>query len=81
MDESGVSCYKAAKSKLHKQKLDNEPAFKEYNTAYKRHYAQIKSGFMSEKAFKSWQFEAKTKLDQVRKGELDFLIFHEWLKK
>ena len=81
IDESGVSCYKAAKSKLHKQKLDNEPAFKEYNTAYKRHYAQIKSGFMSKKAFKSWQFEAKTKLAQVRNGELDFLIFHEWLKK
>ena len=81
IDESGGSCSEAAKTKLHKQKLDNDPAFKAYNTAYKTHYARIKSGFMSKKAFKSWQFEAKTKLDQVRNGELDFLIFQEWLKK
>lgn len=81
INESGVSCSKAAKTKLHKQKLDNEPAFKAYNTAYKTHYARIKSGYISVKEFNSWQLEAKTKLDQVRKGELEISIFQEWLKK
>ena len=81
INQSGVRCSITAKNKQHKQKLDSDPAYKKYNTAYKTHYARTKSGFMTEKEFKSWQFEGQTKLDQVRKGKLDISIFQEWLKK
>ena len=78
--KDGTTCYKISKKKRFQQKLHNDPAFKLYNTAYKAHYAQYKSGNMTQSEFNSWQHEAYTKLEQVRADELDIFIFQKWLK-
>ena len=81
IDETGLICAKAAKKKLKKDRLQNNPALKIYETAYKRNHARKKNHIISQKQFNSWQYEAKKKLMQVEEGTLDISVFQEWLKK
>lgn len=81
LSKDGTTCYKISKKKRFQQKLNNDPAFKLYNTAYKAHYAQYKSGNMTQSEFSSWQHKAYTKLEQVRANKLELSIFQKWLKK
>lgn len=80
-DEFGATCYKIAKKKKFQQNLENDPAFKLYNTAYKTHFAQKTAGTVSQNEFNKWQYDAKTKLNLVRAGKWDISSFREWLKK
>lgn len=75
------TCYKVSKKKKFQQKRENDPALKLYDTAYKTHYARYRNEIISSKKFTTWQYEAKTKLDLVRAGELDISSFQEWLRK
>lgn len=81
ISESGATCYIIAKKKRFQQKIENDPAFKLYNTAYKTHFAQYKRGNMTKTEFNSWQYEAQTKLNQVRLGELNIATFQKYLSK
>lgn len=78
---AGETCYKSAKKKRFKHKLENDLAFKLYNTAYKRHYAQYSKNNMTKQEFLTWQYEANEKLDLTNANELDIAIFEKWLNK
>jgi len=77
IDENGMPCPKVAKKKHKQDKLESNPAFKLYATAYKTHYARYKSQNIDKIQFTSWQYEAKEQLKRVESGELDISIFEK----
>ena len=81
IDETGMPCAKAVKRKLKRDRLENNPALKLYDTAYKKYHARLKNGIITQQQFNSWQYKAKEKLKQVEDGMLNISIFQEWLKK
>lgn len=81
IDESGERCSAIGPSRNFQKKMGDEEALKIYTRAYKTHFARTKKGTMDKTAFSEWCNEAKQKLEQVRAGELDIVIFKKWLKK
>jgi hypothetical protein len=74
------SCSIIGSSEAFQKKLKSEKELEIYNRAYKTHYARCKKGKMSRQEFESWCDHAKTKLSDVRTGNLDIDSFEKWLK-
>lgn len=59
------TCQKLAALKNQKEKLENNPIYKEYQKAYKRNYAKRTNGKMEKATFTSWVDEATVKRDET----------------
>lgn len=81
VDMSGVCCSAVGSQQNYQKKLEDDEPLKIYNRAYKTHFARVKKGTMSKDAFRLWYDEAKSKLAEVRNGNLDISDFQTWLKK
>lgn len=60
-------------------KLKDDPAWRAYNKHYKRYFARVNVGTVSEDAFRKWKYEAVLKRDQCVAGEMSVPEFTEWL--
>jgi len=75
-----LPCSEIGSTRTFLKKLDDEPALKIYNRAYKTHYARKTNGLMTPEQFEIWRDEAKDKLEAVRSGDLNIEEYERWLK-
>ena len=83
MTESGFPCSTVGPGLSFHKKVENEEALKIYTRAYKTHFARTKSTKkkrMTPEEFSAWCDEAKEKLEQARRGEIELDEFQKWLK-
>jgi hypothetical protein len=75
-----LPCSEIGSTRAFLKKLDEDPALKYYNRAYKTHYARKVNGLMKPEQFEVWRDDAKAKLEAVRSGDLDLGEYERWLK-
>ena len=79
--KSGKTCSEVGPNRAYKKKISEDDARALYDRAYNTHYARTKNKNMTQNKFYEWDKTAKSKLEQVRSGELDLETFKAWLKK
>ena len=80
-DESGRTCSDIGSKLSFKEKKENDPALKLYNSAYKTHHARYKHGKLNKEELNVWREQAKKKLNKVKNGYLTLEEYQKWLKK
>ena len=59
----------------------NNDAFKAYRKEYKRRFAWIKAGRITDQQFYDWSERARAEKDKCKREEISRDAFFEWLKK
>jgi hypothetical protein len=59
--------------------LSETPAFKAYSKAYKKRFAWIKYGKITQEAFYEWSEQAREIREQCANGKISLDEFKEWL--
>ncbi len=73
-------CFEIGPTKVYQSKMKNDESYVLYQRAYKTHYARLMKRKISQNQFNIWSLEAKNRLELVRNGKMDILVFSEWLK-
>ena len=63
-----------------KKQLD-DPTFKAYRKEYKRRFAWIKAGRISDEAFYAWSEQARAQKKECDEGTIALEDFQRWLKE
>lgn len=73
---SGKTCRDVGSLRVYREKQKQDPVMVEYNRAYKRNYAKIRSKRMTAEEFQEWSERAREQRDAVLAGrkELDELL-------
>lgn len=79
--DTGKTCREIGSVKAYQAKVESNPAIKEYNRAYKTHYARIKAGKMTKDFFQEWAQEAREKRDLVTAGKLTLEEYQMWIER
>lgn len=61
-------------------RITKDLVFSEYRREYKRHFAWIKAGKISEEQFSAWAKQAKTKKHECDAEQISLDEFKAWLK-
>lgn len=59
--------------------MEQSPAMKAYNKAYKTRFSRIRAGKISREIFQEWAALARDRRDKVMTGEMPIEDFQEWL--
>ena len=81
IDGIGRTCRDLGASYLWEEKKKNDEVFKVYRREYKKRFAWIKSGKISQEKFYSWSEEARQQKELCDKGIITLDEFRDWLKK
>jgi len=80
IENTNKTCQQIATIEKYKDKVKSNPAWKLYNTYYKRYFARAKVGTIKQPAFKKWQYQATSKRDDCLDGMLSLDEYETWLK-
>ena len=75
------TCRDLGASYLWEEKKKSDEIFKVYRREYKKRFAWIKSGKISQEGFYSWSEEARRQKELCDKGIITLDEFKDWLKK
>ncbi len=64
-----------------KNKIKNDPVYREYEKAYKRYYAQKRKGVITQEQFDNWVKTASKTKKEALKGNLSFDDFKDLISK
>ena len=62
-------------------KRSNDLVFKAYRKEYKKRFARIKAGKLTQKEFSAWSEQAREKRSECDEGALTLKEFERWLKE
>lgn len=74
------TCKEIGAVKVYQSKVNDNPAIKAYNKAYKTHFARIKYKRMTKDEFQIWAEYARKYRDEVMDGKMDIDEYIAWLK-
>ena len=63
------------------KKQSDDPIFKAYRKEYKRRFAWIKAGRITDDAFYAWGEQARAQKKECDEGTITFEDFQRWLKE
>ncbi len=78
---SGKFCRNIAPVRKWAEGQKKDLVFQEYRREYKRHFAWIKAGKISEEQFADWAKQAKAKKKECDREEITLDEFKDWLKR
>lgn len=79
--QGGKTCKEIGAISMFRAKVEESPAMKLYQRAYKTRFARIKAGKISKEQFAVWGEEARAYRDRVMSGEMELEAFEGWLRK
>ena len=74
------TCKEIGASKVYMAKVEENPAFKLYNRAYKTQFARIKYRRLTKPQFQVWAEQARELRDKVVAGEINLAEYERWLQ-
>jgi len=77
---SGKTCRDVGSLRVYREKQKQDPVMVEYNRAYKRNYAKIRSKRMTAEEFQEWSERAREQRDAVLRGEKELQELLEMLE-
>ncbi len=80
-DSAGRTCKKIGALRLWEKKKKENPAFRAYSKAYKKRFAWIKYGKITQEAFYEWSEQARKMREQCASGKISLEDFNEWLEE
>ena len=78
-DSAGRTCKEIGALRLWEKKKKENPAFRAYSKAYKKRFAWIKYGKITQEAFYVWSEQARKMREQCADGKISLEEFNEWL--
>ena len=78
--DTGKTCKEIGAVKVYQTKVNDNPAIKAYNKAYKTHFARVKYKRMTKEEFMAWAEIARDFRDKVLAGKMDLAEYMDWLK-
>jgi hypothetical protein len=79
-DSAGRTCKEIGALRVWEKKKKENPAFKAYSKAYKKRFAWIKYGKITQEAFYGWSEQARKMREQCANGKISLEEFKEWLE-
>lgn len=79
-DGAGRTCKEIGALRVWEKKKAENPAFKMYSKAYKKRFAWIKYGKITQEAFYEWSEQARKMREQCANGKISLDEFKEWLE-
>lgn len=79
-DSAGRTCKEIGALRVWEKKKKENPAFKAYSKAYKKRFAWIKYGKITQEAFYEWSEQARKMREQCANGKISLEEFKEWLE-
>jgi hypothetical protein len=79
-DSAGRTCKEIGALRVWEKKKKENPAFKAYSKAYKKRFAWIKYGKITQEAFYEWSEQARKMREQCTNGKMTLEEFKEWLE-
>lgn len=79
-DSVGRTCKEIGALRVWEKKKAENPAFKAYSKAYKKRFAWIKYGKITQEAFYEWSEQARKMREQCANGKISLDEFKEWLE-
>ena len=80
-DSRGRTCKEVGAMRQYAQVHAQDELLKIYRREYKRRFAWIRAGKISQEAFSAWSKEAQKEKEKCENGEISQLEFGRWLKK
>jgi len=80
LDSVGRTCKEIGALRVWEKKKAENPAFKAYSKAYKKRFAWIKYGKITQEAFYEWSEQARKMREQCANGKMTLDEFKEWLE-
>lgn len=80
-DSAGRTCKEIGALRLWEKKKKENPAFRAYSKAYKKRFAWIKYGKITQEAFYAWSEQARKMREQCADGKMTLEEFNEWLEQ
>lgn len=79
-DSAGRTCKEIGALRVWEKKKAENPAFKVYSRAYKKRFAWIRYGKITQEAFYEWSEQARKMREQCANGKISLEKFKEWLE-
>ena len=79
-DSVGRTCKEIGALRVWEKKKAENPSFKAYSKAYKKRFAWIKYGKITQEAFYEWSEQARKMREQCANGKMTLDEFKEWLE-
>ena len=79
-DDKGRTCKEIGAFRAWEKKRSGDDLFKLYRREYKKRFAWIKAGKISQEDFYAWSEQAREKKDACEAGALSVDEFEQWLK-
>ena len=79
-DSAGRTCKEIGALRVWEKKKKENPAFKAYSRAYKKRFAWIRYGKITQEAFYEWSEQARKMREQCANGKMTLEEFKEWLE-
>ena len=80
-DSRGRTCKEAGAMRQYLQSHAQDELLKIYRREYKRRFAWIRAGKISQEAFSAWSKEAQKETEKCEAGEISQGEFVQWLKR
>ena len=81
LDANGRTCKERGSIRKWTQERSNDKVFLPYRREYKRRFAWIRAGRISESRFYAWSAEARKKKAECDDGKISLEEFEDWLKR
>ena len=81
LDANGRTCKERGSIRKWTQERSNDKVFLPYRREYKRRFAWIRAGRISESQFYAWSAEARKKKAECDDGKISLEEFEDWLKR
>ena len=81
VDDKGRTCKEIGAFRAWEKKRSGDDLFKLYRREYKKRFAWIKAGKISQEDFYAWSEQAREKKDACEAGTLSVEKFGQWLKE
>jgi hypothetical protein len=79
-DSAGRTCKEIGALRVWEKKKAENPAFRAYSRAYKKRFAWIRYGKITQEAFYEWSEQARKMREQCASGKMTLEEFKEWLE-
>lgn len=80
-DDKGRTCKEVGAAKVWTKSKSENKVFSAYRKEYKKRFARIKAGRLTQEEFYAWSEKAREKKAECDDGELSLEEFVEWLEQ